>query len=139
MRFWDSSALVAVCVEEPNTSSVRRMLRDDPGVVAWWGSPVECWSAFTRLRREGVISPEGEEDARRVLDRLGGSWTEILPSGELRRDAGRLVRIHPLRAGDALQLAAALTWASSPLAGEIVAFDERLRDAARLEGLTPVP
>ena len=51
----------------------------------------------------------------------------------------RLLRVHPLRAHDALQLAAALTWAGSPPSGEIVAFDHTLREAARLEGLTPLP
>lgn len=131
MRFWDSSALVPLCVEEPATERVRGSLEEDPEMTAWWGSAVECWSAFARLRREGVISAEGEEQARAVLERLGAAWTEILPSDEVRTRAGRLVRVHPLRAADAFQLSAALTLGRP----ELVSFDDRLRTAARLEGL----
>ncbi len=53
--------------------------------------------------------------------------------------AARLLRLHPLRAHDALQLSAALAWAGSPPSGKIVVFDYVLREASRLEGLTPVP
>ena len=48
MRFWDSSALVPLCVDEPRTSRVRGLLDEDPGMVVWWGSIVECWSAPSR-------------------------------------------------------------------------------------------
>lgn len=33
------------------------MAADDPDMVVWWASPVECGSAVHRLRREGVFSP----------------------------------------------------------------------------------
>jgi hypothetical protein len=46
----------------------------------------------------------------------------------------RLLRVHPLRAAGALQLAAALEWAGAPPDGELVTFDERLREAAVREG-----
>lgn len=48
----------------------------------------------------------------------------------------RLLRIHALRASDSLQLAAALAAAeATPEALPFVSLDERLREAARLEGL----
>lgn len=108
-------------------------------MTVWWGTPVECWSAFVRARREGLLDQEQEENARLVLARVQLSWLEIAPGEEVRSQAGRLLRIHPLRSSDALQLAAALLWAGTPPAGEIIVFDRRLRDAARLEGLTPLP
>lgn len=43
-----------------------------------------------------------------------------------------------MRAGDALQLAAALVYFGGPT-GAFVTFDERLKEAVRLEGLTPLP
>jgi predicted nucleic acid-binding protein len=46
----------------------------------------------------------------------------------------RVLRLHALRAADALQLAAALEWSGSPAAGVIVSFDERLAQAAAREG-----
>jgi hypothetical protein len=126
-------------VNEAPTESVRTLLKDDPGIAAWWGSPVECWSAFARRRREGVLDLEGEEAARALLEELRKSWAEIHPSEQVRAQAARLLRLHALRANDALQLAAALAWAGSRLPVEIVVFDRRLRDAARLEGLSPAP
>jgi predicted nucleic acid-binding protein len=60
---------------------------------------------------------------------------EIEPSTRLRRSARRLLRVHPLRPADALQLAAALT-AAEAHAGSLpfVTLDRRLADAARREG-----
>ncbi|MBI3998316.1 MAG: PIN domain-containing protein [Armatimonadetes bacterium] len=139
MRFWDASALVPLCLDQPASATARALLREDPAMVAWWGSVLECWSAFARLRRDGVLLVDEEERARTLLRALQDAWTEIQPGEEVRGHAARLLRMHPLRSLDALQLAAALVWAGSPPAGEIVVFDGRLEDAARLEGLTPRP
>lgn len=139
MRFWDASAIVPLCVEQPATDVVRGLLDQDSAIAAWWGTPVECQSAFARLRREGLLTARDEESARQVLEQLRLAWLEIQPAEEVRALAGRLLRVHPLRSADALQLAAALVWAGRPPAGEIVVLDLRLQDAARLEGLVPRP
>lgn len=139
MRFWDASALVPLCVDQPESPGVKALLDEDRAMVVWWGSVVECWSAFARLRREGVFSVGDEEQARGLLLTLQESWVEMLPSEDVRVHAGRLLRVHPIRSSDALQLAAALVWAGSPPSGEIVGFDRRLQEAARLEGLTARP
>jgi hypothetical protein len=94
----------------------RGLLDGDPEMAAWWGTVTECASAAARLRREDRLTVTEEE---RVLDLLGmlrASWLEVLPSSEVRDQALRLLRVHPLRAGDALQLAAARVWAG-PVAG----------------------
>ncbi|MHB1980941.1 MAG: hypothetical protein ACYCOS_04395 [Sulfobacillus sp.] len=50
--------------------------------------------------------------------------------------AVRLLRVHPLRAADALQLAAALVWAAEMgEAAVIVTLDHRLAAVAAREGL----
>lgn len=139
MRFWDSSAVTQLCVPQSATAGVFTLLKEDTGVAVWWGTPVECWSAFARLRRQGIFDTDEEDAARRVLDSMQAGWLEILPGEDVREQAGRLVRLHPVRAADALQLAAALVWAGNPPAGEIVVLDQRLRQAARLEGLVPRP
>lgn len=139
MRFWDASALVLLCVEQPASPAARALARDDPHMAAWWATPVECWSAFARLRREHGLDLDGEDTARARLKSLQDAWSEIYPSEGIRTLSARLLRLHPLRAHDALQLAAAVAWAGSPPSGEIVAFDHVLREAARLEGLTPLP
>lgn len=139
MRFWDTSALIPLCVDEPESISVKALLQDDPGMVVWWGSIIECWSALARRRREGMLQGADEESARTLLRMLQESWIEVLPGEDIRAHAGRLLRLHPIRSADAVQLAAALVWAGDPPAGDIVVYDRRLREAARLEGLTPRP
>ena len=100
---------------------------------------MECASAIARVRREDLISVEEETRTLDLLGMLREAWLEILPSAELREESMRLLRVHPLRAADALQLAAALVWAGSPRAGSLVTLDERLALAARLEGLRVLP
>lgn len=139
MRFWDASAIVPLCVKQSSSEALQALLRVDSGVVVWWESLIECWFAFARLRREGVVGLQGEEAARTVLEMLRKSWVEIRPGEEVRVRAGRLLRTHPLRASDALQLSAALVWAGSPPSSQFVSLDQHLREAALLEGLSPLP
>lgn len=53
----------------------------------------------------------------------------------------RMLRVHALRAADALPLAAAITWAGSPPfeGAELVTLDGRLAEAAALEGFRVLP
>ena len=134
MRFWDSSALVPLLLEQPRTAECRRLLGEDPELVVWWGSPVECASAIARLHRDGLLDAPGERESRALLAALRDAWFEIQPGDAVREQALRLLRIHALRAADALQLAAAVEWAGSPPDGTFVSFDDRLRDAAQREG-----
>lgn len=134
MKFWDSSAVVPVLLNQPRTAHCRQLLQDDPEIVVWWGTTSECGSAIARLHRDGHLEAAGERDARALLDALRASWYEVQPGDVVREHALRLIRLHPLRAADALQLAAALEWAGTPATGAFVTFDERLQDAARREG-----
>lgn len=139
MIFWDASALVPLLVRQPVSSELIRSMRARSPAGVWWGSIVECWSALARLRREEVIGPSDEDLARQRLEELRRRSDEILPSEAIRRLAGTLLLRHPLRAADSLQLAAALIYSGTPPAGEFFSLDERLKEAARLEGLTPRP
>ena len=134
MRFWDSSAIFPLAVREPQTDRVVRLLEGDPEVAVWWSSRLECWSALAQLRRSQVIDLTGERQARELFDTLFSEWSEIQPSDELRRLAGSLLFRHALRAGDAQQLAAAITAAGVPPRVPLVTLDERLADAAAREG-----
>ena len=135
MRYWDSSAIISLLVEEPESGGRAELLRQDPRVVTWWASRVECASALNRLCREMVLDEAGLSQALRNFESLLEACTEVLPSEEVRRRALRLLRIHPLRAADALQLAAALAAArEDPSSLPLVTSDERLRQAAAREG-----
>lgn len=141
MKFWDASALVPLMLRQPATKRVAALLKTDPGVAIWWASPVECASAVARLRREERLTTAAESRTLATLERLRESSHEVQPGEELRRTAFRLLRVHALRSSDALQLAAALTWAGSPPfeGAELVTLDERLAEAAVLEGFLVLP
>lgn len=140
MKFWDASALIPLCLQERQSTALKRLAQEDESLAVWWGSSVECLSAFARLRREAVLSETEEEQARLILRALQGAVTEVEPTPAVREQAGRVLRLHPLRAADALQLAAALVWCQGdPLQHGFVCLDQRLREAARREGFTMLP
>ncbi len=140
MRFWDTSAIVPLCVSEPVTPDVRGLASGDPALVVWWATRTECVSAFARRRREGLLAANAERQARRVLLALAAEWSEVLPADPVRERAERLLGVHPLRAADAFQLAAALVWSRGETrACTIVSFDARMRAAADREGFMLLP
>lgn len=140
MKFWDTSAIVPLCVHEPAFRAVRAILTKDPSVVVWWATRTECISALARQAREGVLTVLEERQARGVLDALATTWTEVQPGEAVRRTAERLLGAHSLRAADAFQLAAALEWCGGVAAGyALVSFDARVREAAQREGFSILP
>lgn len=135
MRFWDASAIVPLLVEEPAHPAVHQALGDDTSMLVWWASSVECVSALSRRNREGSLE---ESTLRLALERLrvlSRAWHEILPTQTVRSQAERMLRVHPLRAADALQLAAAVVAAElQPSDLEFLCLDDRLSAAASREG-----
>jgi uncharacterized protein len=132
--------MVPVCIEEPESARMRRVLTADPALVVWWCTQVEGLSALARLVRLGQLATEVVEIARSRWLALCGSATEVRPVDEVRAEAARLLAAHPLRGADALQLGAALIWARESATGkEFVSLDVRLRDAAGQEGFTVLP
>lgn len=139
MRFWDSSAIVPLLLRQPQTDAARGILDEDDAMVVWWASETECASAFARLRREHTLGVDDESHLLRVLHELSESWHEVRPTEDVRALSLRLLRTHPLRSADALQLAAALSWIGRPQGEVFVTYDARLGRAARLEGFRVVP
>ena len=135
MKFWDSSALVPLLVEQADSKRMQRILHADVSITVWWATVVECASAVTRLEREGKLTDLETEEALANLDRLANAWTEVVATLPVMQTARRLLRTHPLGAADGLQLAAAIM-VVQPNAGapDFVCLDERLATAARREG-----
>lgn len=140
MRFWDSSAVLPLCVAEPRSAEARALIEADSAVAVWWATRTEGISALARRMRERAITPVGHRAARTVLAALADSWVEIQPSEAIRATTERLLAVHALRAADAFQLAAALAWCGSRPSGQgIVTLDSRLRSAAGREGFEILP
>jgi uncharacterized protein len=135
VKFWDASAIMPLLVAEPSTRRLQTLAAKDSAMLVWWGSEVECVSALSRLERDGALAAPGMALALRQLRQLAGGWHEVDPSDAIREAAERFLRVHPLRAADALQLAAAFLAAERrPASLEMVTLDERLALAARKEG-----
>lgn len=135
MKFWDASAVVPLLIAEESSRRLQALAAKDSAMLVWWASAVECISALARLERDGALNPAAMTLALQRLHKLSAGWHEIDPSDETRETAARFLRVHALRAADALQLAAAFAAAERrPASLEIVTLDERLANAARKEG-----
>lgn len=142
MRFWDASAIVPLLTAEAATRTMQQLVAEDSALLVWWATEVECASAIARLERDGVLDAAAAIEAFGRLQRLAEGWHEVDPSDLIREAAVRFLRVHPLRAADALQLAAAFVAAERrPSTLVLVTLDERLAAAARKEGfaVTEVP
>jgi len=140
VKFWDSSAIIPLCLKEQMSETVKRLIKSDEDIVVWWATRVECLSALSRRRREGVLDINSELKAKAILSALSEEWSEVQPSEPVRQRAERLLAVHPLRAADAFQLAAALLWAQeNPQGLQIVCLDQNLREAGHKEGFTLLP
>lgn len=135
MNFWDSSAIVALIADEPLTPVARQVLESDERMAAWWGTSVECVAAVARQERDASIGVDRATELMRRLDALAAQWHEVLPTRRIKMTARRLLRVHPLKAADALQLAAAVAVAEDePGLLGFVSFDAKLNEAAAREG-----
>src|SRR6267378_947805 len=104
-------------------------------MLVWWGSEVERVSALGRLERAAALDAKAIALALDRLKKLANGWHEIEPNEIVRETAMRFLRVHPLRAADALQLAAAFIAAERrPASLQVVTLDDRLTVAARKEG-----
>ena len=90
MRFWDTSALLPLLVDEPARERLLGLLEEDSEVLAWWGTPVEIASAVARREREGLLTADEVAAALAGARVLADGWHEIVPSDAVRRTAERL-------------------------------------------------
>jgi predicted nucleic acid-binding protein len=134
-RYFDASALVKRYVREAGSVTVRRLLAS--GIVATSRlSEVEVASGIVRRAREGAFTTARRDRALAALqhDMPAFAVVEVIP--EVTADARTLLLRHPLRASDAIQLASCLylqRQLNHPI--PLVAFDQRLLDAAGAEGV----
>jgi uncharacterized protein len=142
--FLDTSALAKRYIPEIGTPWINRITVPTENNIlllcqlAW----VELQSAISRRKRENTLTLE---QARTLSTRFQSHWTTdyhiITVDQTLLNLATELIKKHPLRAYDVVQLASALIIqpslpnpATSPFT--FVSADDRLLTIAQLEGLT---
>ncbi len=135
IAFFDASALAKRYVEEEHSSEVLRWLEEATPAVCRL-SEVEIASVLARRFRDEVISSVDRDRALAALDGDLRAVHVVELSGAVLRAARATLLRHPLRAADAIQLAAALLLRErlrAPIA--FLTFDRRLAAAAEREGL----
>ena len=135
MRFWDSSAIVPLLVLENSSREVQSHYVENPALLVWCLTPTELLSALHRKSREGTLDGSRLAAARQRLELLRRDWVEIQNPGRVRERAERLLAVHPLKAADSLQLAAALIAIEDrPRGFGFLTLDSTLAEAAQKEG-----
>ena len=94
-------------------------------------------SGLTRLDRSGHMGHQQFLTGKQIAQEIAQAWVSVRSTGTTAAAACSLLDLHPLRAADALQLAAALEWCEGkPLGNVFLTFDKRLREAAGSTGFT---
>jgi len=139
VRFWDSSAIVPLIVEETTSATCRQLLRADAQQLVFCFTRTEVLSALWRRHRAGQLDAAAIESVEARLEELSARWTEVISVHEVRVAAERLLRAHPLRAADALQLGACVAvFGAQRRDREFVVLDDLLAEAARQVGFRVV-
>ncbi len=140
MKFWDTSALIPLIVDEPATPEVRSLLTDDRDVVVWMLTSVELLSTLGRLGRAAPDLADLLPGVRLEAMELFRKWSAVTHVEGVSRRAERLVGVHPLTAADAMQLGAALLASGDrPETLDFVTLDRSLARCAQLEGFRVHP
>jgi predicted nucleic acid-binding protein len=133
--FVDSSAYLKLFLDEAGADAVRAAWTLADGAMAARLTYVEVLAGLSQARRDGRLAHDGYE---RTLAAFIDTWAEVdvleLDAATAPR-AGVVADAYGLRAGDAIQLAAALEGGDVMM----VAFDRRLRAAATAAGLSVYP
>ncbi len=138
--FVDSSAIVKYYVTEPGSAWMRERIGQGDAILLSEVTVVEVAAALGMLRRMGRISARYRRGFWEKFERDCVEKFDLTPVvHDVIYTAAKLCSNHPLRAYDAVQLAAGLAL-RTPLAGEDAPFvfisaDDALITAAEGEGL----
>jgi len=137
VRFWDSSALVPLVVDEETTDAVNALAATDSTIVVSFVTPIEVESAIWR-RTRGTLDAAARQRSHQRLAALHNEWIVVDGYASVLAEAQRMVGRHGLRGADAIQLAAAIIVRGSGTL-PFVTFDDELITAARAEGFPVLP
>lgn len=135
--YFDTSALVKLCVLETGTPLAVALWEGGDALLTSRIADVEVRAVLAAAERIGRIDAAPATLARERWDELWPGLGKIEVTPAIADAAGELADRRPLRAADAVHLASAL------LVREVevlfAAWDRRLADAARAEGLLVLP
>lgn len=139
MRYWDASALIPLMIREPRSEELRSLAQEDLHIITSAYTIVEVASAHWRRRHAVELTMDAHEKADRNYAQLSETWIEVPVTREVLEAAVFLLSRHKLRAGDAMQLAAAHIASREQRGLAFVTLDQNLASAARAEGFSVLP
>jgi uncharacterized protein len=135
VRFWDTSALLPLVIEEPRTLALRPLMERFLDPVVSFITPLELDAAVRRRTR--ALNDVDDVKVRHLM-----LHRELLVISEVDatiKRARRLIARHRLRAADAIQLAAAILAREQVQHFPVITLDAELAAAAKAEGFTVLP
>ncbi|PZR51651.1 VapC toxin family PIN domain ribonuclease [Xylanimonas oleitrophica] len=137
--YFDASALVKLCLPEPGSALASALFNRADLAVTSRIADVEVRAALAAGERAGLLDAAGHADAVAAWERLWPAMHVVEMGDQVVRAAADLVASSPvpLRAGDAMHVASALTVAHPETV--VAAWDEHVAGAARARALTVLP
>ncbi len=144
MSYWDTSCLIKLYTPEPDSAAFHVHLAAGGACITCDIAPLEFWATVRRKETEGILAAGEAEKVHTAFqaDTAAGSVTVVPCDTAVRAQYHELVeRCHAsqppifIRTNDALHLAAAICIGET----ELVATDNRLREATVAMGLTVFP
>lgn len=140
LLFCDTSALIKLLIDEPDSAQIHQVTERARLIAACRITWAEAMAAMARRQRDDPTSADEIENARQRLSMLWSSFTIVEVSQKLVEAAGRFADGFALRGYDSVQLAAAhelhIT-SEQPVA--FACYDRRLNQAAQLLQLEVLP
>lgn len=136
MFFWDSSAIVALLLYEKETERIRSFLEQSEELSAYISviTPLEIASAIVRKIQDGAITLKQADLARLIISEFRKEVYLVFADQNVLDIALHLQKIYSLKVADAIQLASARVGTENPSVVNFLSLDEKLNNAARLEG-----
>lgn len=137
MIFADTSALIKLYIDERGSETMAELVGSRTLCVSDLAY-AEAHAAFARRRRDGV---DDEATYARLVERFDAEWrglVHVTLQVDVLEAIPPLCKRHPLRVGDAIQLASALKLARVGHSPTFACNDARLLAAAAAEGLEVV-
>jgi len=140
LLFCESSALVKLLIDEPESAQIHQATERAGLIAACRITWAEAMAAMARRQRDDPTSADEIENARQRLSMLWSSFTIVEVSQKLVDTAGRFADGFALRGYDSVQLAAAHELhITSEQPVTFACYDRRLNQAAQLLQLEVLP
>lgn len=143
MRFWDTSAIVPLLMDEPESETMRALLLEDQAILASFITPIEITSAIWRRLHKRELDLRSRADAESQFAHVSENWFAVREYQRIIDAALDVLARRRLRAADAIQLASAIVSVEigeqKPSSLPFVTLDDDLAAAADQEGFPVLP